>query len=680
MMASSLICLLSKASKTKSWLWHRRLSHLNFGAINHLAKNGLVRGLPKLKFEKDHLCSACAMGKSKKQSHKPKSEDTNQEKLYLLHMDLCGPMRVASINGKKYILVIVDDYSRFTWVKFLASKDEAPDFIIKFLKMIQVRLNTPVRNIRTDNGTEFVNQTLRSYYESVAARTMLIYAKAPLFLWAEAVATACYTQNRSIIRRRHGKTPYELLHDRKPDLSYLYVFGALCYPNNDSEDLGKLQAKADIGIFIGYAPKKKAYRIYNRRTRKIIETIHVNFDELTAMASEQLGSGPGLQCMTPATSSSGLVPNPIPQQPCIPPPRDDWDRLFQPMFDEYFNPPTIVVSPVPVADAPRAVDLADSPVSTSIDQDAPSISIPSTQDQEHSLIISQGFEESPKTPHFHDDPLNESLHEDSTSKGSSSNVRPINTPFESIVEPKNFKQAMTKSSWINAMQEEIYEFERLQVWELVPCGLVNKGVSTTFDLKYMVDTGSDQVSSRAKKTFQSNVGIGDMVYLTWAVRCGAKEEVPLGGCSYTCTYNQLPKKSKLDRFLISESLMNSCPNISAITLERFLSDHRPSLNRESHYDYWTIPFRFAWNKDKGCGDVEIVNKRANVVRSLQELENLQSLEAAQKSKIKWAIEGDENLTDQIAPGVWICSKDEIKRAVWDCVPKVPVPDGLHVRF
>ncbi|GJV02146.1 retrovirus-related pol polyprotein from transposon TNT 1-94 [Tanacetum coccineum] len=114
MMASSLICLLLKAPKTKSWLWHRRLSHLNFGAINHLARHGLVRGLPKLKFEKDHLCSACAMGKSKKKPHKPKSKDTNQEKLYLLHIDLCGQMRVTSVNGKKYILVIVDDYSRFT--------------------------------------------------------------------------------------------------------------------------------------------------------------------------------------------------------------------------------------------------------------------------------------------------------------------------------------------------------------------------------------------------------------------------------------------------------------------------------------------------------------------------------------------------------------------------------------
>ncbi|GKC03741.1 retrovirus-related pol polyprotein from transposon TNT 1-94, partial [Tanacetum coccineum] len=177
----------------------------NLFSVGQFSRHGLVRGLPKLKFEKDHLCSACAMGKSKKKPHKPKSEDTNQEKLYLLHMDLCGLMHVASVNGKKYILVIVDDYSRFIWVKCLRSKDEAPDFIIKFLKMIQVQLKVHIRRIKTDNGTEFVNQTLREYYEKVgisheisvapspqqngvverrnhtlieAARTMLIYAKA----------------------------------------------------------------------------------------------------------------------------------------------------------------------------------------------------------------------------------------------------------------------------------------------------------------------------------------------------------------------------------------------------------------------------------------------------------------------------------------------------------------------
>nr|GEV36750.1 integrase, catalytic region, zinc finger, CCHC-type, peptidase aspartic, catalytic [Tanacetum cinerariifolium] len=180
------------------------------------------------------------------------------------------------------------------------------------------------------------------------------------------------------------------------------------------EDLGKLNSKTDIGIFVRYGLAKKAFRIYNRRTQKIMETIHVTFDELTVMASEQFGSGPGLQVLTPVTSSLRLVPNIIPQQPCNLPKRYDWDTLFQPLFDEYFNPPTIVVSTVLVAAASRAVDRADSHVSTFINQDTSSSSIPSTQDHEYSPIISQGVEESTKTPLFHDDPLHESLHEDST--------------------------------------------------------------------------------------------------------------------------------------------------------------------------------------------------------------------------------------------------------------------------
>ncbi|GKD65854.1 retrovirus-related pol polyprotein from transposon TNT 1-94 [Tanacetum coccineum] len=267
-----------EASKTKSWLWHCHLSHLNFGTLNKLAKDGLARGIPKLKFQKDHLCSTCTLGKNKKSSHQPKAEYTNQEKLYLLHMDLCSPMHVESINEKKYILVIVDDYSRFTWVRFLRSKDEVPDAIIKCIKDIQVRSNETVWNVRTDNGTEFVNHTLREFYENVsishqtsvartpqqndvverqnqslveAACTMLIFSKAPLFLWAEALNTACYTQNCSLTLLRYNKTSYELMHDKKPDLSFLHVFGSICYPTNDSEDLGKLNAKPDIGIFVG---------------------------------------------------------------------------------------------------------------------------------------------------------------------------------------------------------------------------------------------------------------------------------------------------------------------------------------------------------------------------------------------------------------------------------------------
>ncbi|GJT11214.1 retrovirus-related pol polyprotein from transposon TNT 1-94 [Tanacetum coccineum] len=225
--------------------------------------------------------------KASSSSTPPKSENTNMESVFHLTFTWSvWSMRVQSINGKKYILVIVDDYSRFTWVKFLRLKDEISEFVINFLKQIQVGLNKTVRYIRTDNGTEFVNQVMSKYYEGVgifhqksvprtpqqngvverrnrtlveAARTMLIFSKAPMFLWAEVVATACYTQNRSLIHTRHNKTPYELVHDKKPDLTFLRVFGALCYPTNDSEDLGKLQAKADIGIFVGYAPSRKGF-------------------------------------------------------------------------------------------------------------------------------------------------------------------------------------------------------------------------------------------------------------------------------------------------------------------------------------------------------------------------------------------------------------------------------------
>ncbi|GKE13438.1 retrovirus-related pol polyprotein from transposon TNT 1-94, partial [Tanacetum coccineum] len=167
MAASSPVCLISKATLTKSWLWHCRLSRLNFDTINDLTKHDLVDGLSKFKYSKDHLCSAYERGKSKKSSHPPKLVPSTHSKLELIHMDLCRPMRVASINGKKYILVIVDDYSRFTWVYFLHIKDETPMIIQKFIAHIQLNYNAKVHKIRTDNGTGFKDATLKAHYEKL---------------------------------------------------------------------------------------------------------------------------------------------------------------------------------------------------------------------------------------------------------------------------------------------------------------------------------------------------------------------------------------------------------------------------------------------------------------------------------------------------------------------------------
>nr|GEV20720.1 retrovirus-related Pol polyprotein from transposon TNT 1-94 [Tanacetum cinerariifolium] len=378
MASVSPICHMARATPTKSWLWHQRLSHLNLDTINDLAKNDLISDLPKFKYAKEHLFPSCEQGKSKRDSHPPKPVSNSKQWLHLLHMDLCGPMRVARINGKRYVLVIVDDYSRYTWVHFLRTKDETLEVIKNFLKKIYVRLQAPVIIVRTDNKMKFKNQVLKEYFDSFgiihetyavktpqqnrvverrnrtlveATRTMLIFSHAPLFRWAEAIATVCYTQNCSIIHRHFNKTPYELIQGRKPDISYLHVFEALCYPKNDREDIGKLGAKGDIGFFIGYSANSMAYRVYNRRTKKIMETMNVTFDVLSAMAFKQNSSRPGLQSMTSGQISYELeltyAPSIItPQRPS----ERDLDILFELLHNEYLGGrPAEASKTIPVA-------------------------------------------------------------------------------------------------------------------------------------------------------------------------------------------------------------------------------------------------------------------------------------------------------------------------------------------
>nr|GEW32871.1 retrovirus-related Pol polyprotein from transposon TNT 1-94 [Tanacetum cinerariifolium] len=387
----------------------------------------------------EHLCSACAMGKSKKNPHKHKSEDTNQEKLYLLHMDLCGPLRVASVNEKKYILVIIDDYSRFTWVKCLRSKEEAPYFIIKFLKMIQVRLKTPVRRIRTYNGTEFLNQTLRKYYEKVGishetsvarspqqngvverrnhtlikvARTMLIYANAPLFLWVESVATACYTQDRSIIRLHHDKKPYELLHKKLPDLSFFHVFGALCYLTNDSENLRKLQPKADI------APKPA-------RSTGSPSSTTVNQDAPSAS-----------NLQTSAETQSPVISNNVEDE--------------NPNLDvAHMNNHLFFAIQIPKNDSESSLDVIPTVVHTS----APNLEHVNKWTKDHPLdnIIGELERHVFTRLQFYEQA-----------------IFCYCDAFLTSVESKTYKDALTQSCWIEAMQKELNKFECLEFWELVP--------------------------------------------------------------------------------------------------------------------------------------------------------------------------------------------------------------------
>nr|GEV97247.1 retrotransposon protein, putative, Ty1-copia subclass [Tanacetum cinerariifolium] len=380
MASASLICLMARASSTKSWLWHQRLSHLNFDTINDLARNELVAGLPKFKYHKEHLCPSCEQGKRKRASHPPKPVPNSRQRLHLLHMDLCGPMRIASINGKQYVLVIVDDYSRYTWVHFLRSKDEAPAVIKTFLKRITVLLQSPVIIIRTDNSTEFKNQVLKEYFDTIGI-----------------------SHQMSSVR-----TPQQ---------------------NNDRENIGKLSAKGDIGFFIGYSADSCAYRIYNQRTKKIMETMNVSFDELSTMAFEQRSSKPGLQ-----TTRRTVLPAQEPQ---------------------VRQSSTASISIADTAPTPtNSSFLATNIPITSHDVD---------ELNSNAMVDGNTFVNLQIHPqvmlHHHLRKMN-LLRSDGDMCMYALSV--------STMEPKNVKKAMTDPAWMDSMQEDLLQFKRLDVWVLAP--------------------------------------------------------------------------------------------------------------------------------------------------------------------------------------------------------------------
>nr|GEX06563.1 hypothetical protein [Tanacetum cinerariifolium] len=405
------------ASPTQAWLWHRRLSHLNFDYINLLSEKDVVIGLPKLKYVKDQLCSSCELSKVKRSSFKSKVVPCSKGWLHLLHMDLCDPMRVASINGKKYILVIVDDYSRYTWTLFLRFKDETPEVLKDFLTMIQRNLQAPMITVLTDRGTK------------------------------------------------------------------------------DGKNLDKMKEKGDPCILVGYSTQSKGYRVYNKRTRMIVESIYIRFDEFKEVSETSV-----------TNNTSGLVPqrqkasdydNPglIPQRQDVSSSADanvlsqqELDLLFGPLYDEFFN---------------AGFNPQDKQPSTNIQSTA----APSTPTYVHAEENNNDQAEEEQLP---DDEftnplcaLTQEVAESSSHNIGNSNVHTFNQPQVSeyqwkkdhpleqvhrnllrpvqtrrqlaidlkmcmyaltlsTAEPKNIKEAMADYAWIEAMQEGIHQFDKLQ--------------------------------------------------------------------------------------------------------------------------------------------------------------------------------------------------------------------------
>nr|GEV53661.1 hypothetical protein [Tanacetum cinerariifolium] len=319
------ICLMAKATSSQAWLWHRRLSHLNFDTINLLSKNDIVIGLPKLKFVKDHLCSSCELGKSKPKSFQRKTTPSSKR--------------------------------RYTWTYFLRSKDETPEVLTNFLRLVQRGLHAQVRMVRTDKGTKFLNKTLHAYFAAEGINHQTSVARTP-------------EQNGAVERRNRT-----LIEATRTMLNVVKV-------PIDGENLNKMKEKDNACIFVGYSTQSRAYRVFNKRTRLIVETIHVNFDELPQMASDHVSSDPVSQCPMMALEHDSLSPGP----------------QHHPLEQVIGNPSQSV----------RTRRQLES-------------------DGEMCLFALS----------------------------------------VSRTEPKNIKEAMADSAWIESMQKELHQFDRLDVWELV---------------------------------------------------------------------------------------------------------------------------------------------------------------------------------------------------------------------
>ncbi|KAI3746509.1 hypothetical protein L6452_08943 [Arctium lappa] len=459
---SEKLCLVSLNSE-EIWLWHKKFSHLNFSSLDKLVKLNLVKGLPSLKFNKDHLCSTCEMGKMKRSSHKTKSENNCPRPLHILHVDLCGPISVQSLAGKKYILVLIDEFSRYTWIEFIIAKCDVPDILIRLLKRLQVLFGSKVQKLRSDNGTEFRNAKINSYLSEEgitpnfsaartpqqngvvkrknrtlveAARTMFAESDLSTNFWAEAVATACFTQNRATIVKRFQKTSYELINNRKPNIKYFHVFGCRCYILKDREYLGKFDKKADEGKFIGYSLASKAFRVFNLRTRTIQESINITFDDNKSSEHQESSS--------PISESSR---------------ESELNKIFEDFFDDED------ISEVIFRDRQR--ENSEEPQETGTTLLGPSELTPSVSPNADQQSESEDDQEvSEATPEPND--------EEQESASLEQNSEPLNSTTEaSPTEPLNRTTEVSPSEpLINTTEvspnDELQEFVRNKVWTLVP--------------------------------------------------------------------------------------------------------------------------------------------------------------------------------------------------------------------
>ncbi|KAJ9548467.1 hypothetical protein OSB04_021010 [Centaurea solstitialis] len=529
----SLNCLFSKASHDESNLWHRRMCHMNFKNMNKLVKNNLVRGLPRKEFFCNDNCVACLKGKQHKSSHKSKEVNNISSPLQLIHMDLFGPTNVMSIGKKSYCLVIVDDFSRFTWVYFLKTKDETSGLIKSFVTRVENQSNLKVKVIRSDNGTEFKNSDINSFCDEKgiekqysaprtpqhngvaerrnrtlieAARSLLADSKLPITFWAEAVNTACYVQNRTLVVKSQGKTPYEIFKKKKPFIGFFKPFGCPCTILNTKSQLGKFDSKSEEGFLVGYATQCKGYRVFNSVTRIIEESENVKCNEHTPNAqgtgpnwlfdidsftnsfktSEQYYTGPSTQQISEVQPQFVMLPIPTidPAEFCTNDNQEEGDITPQ-AGDQTVETLSQHQSSQEDESTPEQ---ADTNLSDSLQEEAP---YQTRTQKNHPTTLVIGDVESPML----------TRHKSKQAAPSSSHLSLISC-FLSQEEPKKAHDAMKDPSWIEAMQEELLQFVLQHVWDLVDLPSGHRAIGTKWIFRNKKDERGIVIKNKARLVAQ----------------------------------------------------------------------------------------------------------------------------------------------------------------------------------
>ncbi|KAL4582814.1 hypothetical protein LXL04_007375 [Taraxacum kok-saghyz] len=560
-------CLFCKINERTAMLWHRRLGHANAKNLNRIAKNELVRGLPVKDFITFEKCVACAQGKQHRQPHRPKLINTIDSLLQLIHMDLFGPVNVLSINRNSYCLVIIDDYSRFTWVFFLSAKSETPELIKRFITLIENQLNTKVKGIRSDNGTEFKNAVMDRFcaekgilhqYSSVrtpqqngvaerrnrtlidAARTFLCDSKLPVIFWAEAINTACYVQNRVLLNKMQMKTPYEVVYGHKPTVAHFRIFGCPCTLLH-LEATPKFNSKADDCYFVGYAGRT-AYRVYNKSTRQIVESFDVRWLEENETDSPSSSSGGVIEEEAVPTAPIQEVVR-ILHNVTPPPEAQTTDDLSYSDLTPDSSPITITslvessespesktgttkvkdespvieeivpeVEVVPENDNPVTLDGFDSTYMNFIFPDQiPTVYITSTS-YGHASEGMDNMTNLPVNTEVLDiaipariqrnHPIDNVLGPVTKGVQTRSQVGRINeclySCFISQIEPKNVAMALNEPSWVDSMHEELNQFKRLKVWQLLELPKGKKSLDTRWVFRNKQDDSGVIVRNKAR--------------------------------------------------------------------------------------------------------------------------------------------------------------------------------------